>query len=133
MFDYVGALKEFHIAFGHHTGTVPTAWNLEGIRDLRIRLMEEELSELEEALDKKDLVGIADGLADLLYVVFGTALAYGIPIDEVFSIVHKANMAKMGPDGKPMRDAGGKTIKPPGWKSPNEEIGRLLSIGNSVE
>lgn len=62
----------------------------------RARLMTEELSETIEAMDNGDLVKIADGLGDLLYVVIGTALVYGIPIAAVFDEVHRSNMSKSG-------------------------------------
>lgn len=165
--DYMKALLEFHKAFDHPINDKPTAFVSDEVLNLRRRLMTEELmgsGELIESMVIKDLVGIADGLADLLYVVFGTAVSYGIPMDQVFGIVHKANMAKL-PDcencqgvgryaitvpayhgdktplgieevvctscngtgkGPPLKDAGGKTIKPPGWVGPEEEIRKLL-------
>lgn len=69
----------------------------EQIRDLRIALMREELegeNELIDSMLKGDLVGIADGLADVLYVVIGTAVAYGIDVQEVFDEVQRSNMTK---------------------------------------
>lgn len=62
--------------------------------DLRLRLIDEELNELRGAIVERDLVEIADALADTLYVVFGTASAYGIPIADVFLEVHRSNMTK---------------------------------------
>src|ERR1051326_6327339 len=123
---YLTNLIEFHNCFQHHTEDVPTAKIPEKVRNLRSRLMREELQELEKAMVEEDLVGIADGLADLLYVVFGTALSYGIPIDQVFHMVHRANMNKLGPDGKPITDSGGKTIKPKGWEGPEKYIEEYL-------
>ena len=123
---YMDRLAEFHRAFGHHVESLPVAMVPAKVKDLRMRLMREELQELEKAMMEEDLVGIADGLADLLYVVFGTAVSYGMPMDYVFSLVHTANMAKLGLDGKPLMDAGGKTIKPPGWKAPDDGIKDLL-------
>ena len=90
------------------------------VRKLRIRLMVEELlgaidpeefanadanqyielliknksNELIASMLKGDLVGVADGLADVLYVVIGTAVAYGIDIQEVFDEVHRSNLSK---------------------------------------
>jgi predicted HAD superfamily Cof-like phosphohydrolase len=62
---------------------------------LRKSLIEEEVNkELIPAMDKGDLYEIADALADTLYVVFGTALAYGIPMDSIFDEVHRSNMSK---------------------------------------
>ena len=62
--------------------------------DLRLRLIDEELNELRGAIVERDLVEIADALADTLYVVFGTASAYGIPIADVFLEVHRSNLTK---------------------------------------
>ena len=86
---------------------------------LRQRLIQEESAELFAAIDGNDLVGIADGIADLLYVVFGTATAYGIDAQKVFDEVHRSNMTKLWPDGKPHRDAHGKVIKPNTYSPPD--------------
>ena len=56
---------------------------------LRIRLIHEEFEELKEAMAKNDLAGIAKEMADLLYVVYGTAVSYGIDMDPVFREVHR--------------------------------------------
>lgn len=84
---------------------------------LRIRLIEEELEEFAKAALDADLVGIADALADLLYVVYGAACAYGIDIQPIFNAVHESNMAKFGPGSYKRED--GKWIKPPDWQPPN--------------
>jgi len=81
--------------------------------------MEEELRELLQAMASEDIVAIADGLADLLYVVFGTAAAYGIPMDDVFAEVHASNMSKLGTDGKPIIGEHGKRLKGPLYRPPN--------------
>ena len=81
----------------------------------RVRLMSEELAETISAMDRDDLVGIADGLGDLLYVVIGTALVYGIPIAAVFNEVHASNMTK---EGLTSEQKGGKG---PGYRAPDLE------------
>ncbi len=105
---------------------------------LRARLMLEELAETLFALSKGDMVELADGLADIVYVTVGTAVAYGIPFDRVFAEVQRSNMAKTVPCPKcpplihdarcpecggrgrvMLRDAGGKVVKPPGWTPPD--------------
>jgi predicted HAD superfamily Cof-like phosphohydrolase len=88
---------------------------------LRKRLINEEVNkELLPAMDAGDLVGITDGIADSIYVLVGTALFYGIPLDNVWDAVQFSNMAKADPiTGKMMKDAGGKGIKPPGWRPPD--------------
>jgi NTP pyrophosphatase (non-canonical NTP hydrolase) len=62
---------------------------------LRIKLIEEEYDELIEAINWGDPALVAKELADLLYVVHGTAVAFGIPLDEVFQAVHRSNMTKI--------------------------------------
>lgn len=77
-------------------------------RALRVRLIQEEFEELKEAMSKHDLAGIAKEMADLLYVVYGTAVSYGIDMDPVFREVHRSNMSKVG--GYKRED--GKWVKP---------------------
>jgi predicted HAD superfamily Cof-like phosphohydrolase len=78
-------------------------------RVLRERLIQEEFEELKEAMGKRDLAAIAKELADLLYVVYGTAVSYGIDMGPVFREVHRSNMSKVG--GYKRED--GKWVKPP--------------------
>jgi NTP pyrophosphatase (non-canonical NTP hydrolase) len=114
MIDYVGMLVEFHTKYRHHINSMPTGYVSPFVRDLRLKLMHEELSELEEGLNTNDIVKIADGIADLLYVVFGTAVSYNIPIEEIFAEVHRSNMTKTGPTND-----FGKTLKGAEWEPPN--------------
>ena len=78
------------------------------VQALRARLMMEELSEVMQAMAVGNLPLLADGLADLVYVVVGTAIAFGIPFDEVFSEVHRSNMTKAKLDAS---SKGGKIAK----------------------
>lgn len=110
MIDYVGMLKEFHEKFDHYIGILPH-FPPSDVIDLRERLIKEECKETTDEL-AGDLVLLADGLADLLYVVFGTALAYGIPIEEVFTEVHRTNM------NKSYDKVNGKSEKGIGWEPP---------------
>ena len=75
--------------------------------------MLEELTETFTAMDKQDMVSIADGLADLLYVAFGTAVAYGLPMDKIFQEVYRSNMTK----GK--SKVMGKSVKGANYDPPN--------------
>jgi predicted HAD superfamily Cof-like phosphohydrolase len=93
------------------------------VRDLRMMLLKEEFEEYMEAEHNDDIVEIADALADLVYIVAGTALKYGIPLAEIFEEVHATNMAKF-PDGKVTIRKDGKILKPVGWQPP--DIPRLL-------
>lgn len=83
---------------------------------LRVRLMLEELAELIEALQMKDYENAAKEVVDLLYTVYGTGAALGIPVDEVFEAVHLSNMTK-----SPNPDSGGKILKGLFYRPPNIE------------
>jgi predicted HAD superfamily Cof-like phosphohydrolase len=114
-------VREFHeayeVAVAHTTLLNPS----EELRELRKRLIYEEFHELWTALNGNDIVEIADALADLTYVVYGTAVSYGIPLDEVFEEVHDSNMTKLGADGKPIVRADGKVLKGPNFRPPDIE------------
>ena len=90
-------------------------------RALRYELIREELEELHEAFGAKDIVEVADALADLLYVVYGAGHAFGINLDECFLEVHRSNMSKLGEDGKPVKRFDGKIMKGPGFFAPDLE------------
>jgi predicted HAD superfamily Cof-like phosphohydrolase len=100
-------VAEFHRTFGILTATIPTVPD-ENTRALRVRLIQEEFDELKEALDHGDLPAMAKELADLLYVVYGTAVSYGIDMEPVFREVHRSNMSKVGGHKR----ADGKWVKP---------------------
>ena len=76
-----------------------------------MELIREEYEELEEAIENKDMVEVADALTDLLYVVYGAGHAFGIDLDECFLEVHESNMSKLGPDGKAIYREDGKVMK----------------------
>lgn len=105
-------VREFHAKFGVVNATQP---DISQHRELRIKLIAEELDELLRALDANDITEVADALADLQYVVIGAALQWGIPLDRVFAEVHRSNMTKEG-GGK---RADGKILKGPGYESPD--------------
>ena len=86
---------------------------------LRFDLIKEELSELEHAMKTKNLKEIADALTDILYVTYGAGCAYGINLDKCFKEVQRANMSKLGNDGKPIYNEKGKVMKGPNYVEPN--------------
>jgi predicted HAD superfamily Cof-like phosphohydrolase len=100
-------VKAFHRMFDIVIQEAPASID-DRTRALRIRLIHEEFEELKEAMAKNDLAGIAKEMADLLYVVYGTAVSYGIDMDSVFREVHRSNMSKVG--GYKRED--GKWVKP---------------------
>jgi predicted HAD superfamily Cof-like phosphohydrolase len=90
------------------------------IQILRERLINEELNEYHDAVRNGDIVEIADALADLAYVVIGTAVAHGLTqFDKIFTEVHRANMSKLGEDGRPIIREDGKVLKGPNYTPPN--------------
>ena len=91
----------------------------EKITSLRIKLIKEELGELQEALKDKNLEEIADALTDLLYVTYGAGHAFGIDLDKCFAEVQRSNMSKLGVDGKPIYNEDGKVMKGPNFSKPN--------------
>jgi NTP pyrophosphatase (non-canonical NTP hydrolase) len=99
-------LDEFHAAFGQPFGHGSLADST-----LRRRLHNEEHAELIEALDAGALAAVAQELADVVYVAYGTAHSLGIPLDAVLAEVHRANMSKFGPDGQPILREDGKVMK----------------------
>lgn len=115
------ALLEFHKAFNILINNTPTIPNKK-IQKLRKDLIQEELDELVDAFEEENLVEVADALADLLYVVYGTAISCGIDIDPIFQVVHESNMSKVGGH---MAD-NGKWIKPPTYHPPTEGIRDIL-------
>jgi predicted HAD superfamily Cof-like phosphohydrolase len=86
---------------------------------LRYDLIKEELLELEEAMKTKNLKEVADALTDILYVTYGAGFAYGIDLDKCFKEVQRANMSKLGKDGKPIFNDKGKVMKGPNYIEPN--------------
>lgn len=112
MFEMV---REFHTAFGQRVGEKPEFPDSEFERALRIKLMTEEMKEYEQAEHNNDLNNLAVELADIIYIACGTAVSYGIPLDEVFNAIHQANMNKLV-DGKVIRREDGKIKKPDSWQ-----------------
>ena len=114
-------VKEFHETFGHPVADEPNADVNSDREDLRLDLIAEEFNELETAVAAKDIVAIADALGDLEYVINGMALEYGIDLPAVVREIHRSNMTKLGPDGKPIYRADGKILKGEGYEPPNLE------------
>ena len=111
-------VKEFHQAFDLPILEAPHIPNQKR-EDLRVELIEEEFQELLTALRQEDIVGVADALTDLNYVIYGMALEFGIDLDKCFQEVHASNMSKLGKDGKPLYRRDGKVLKGPDFRSPN--------------
>ena len=111
-------VKTFMETFGQIVRTKPQFPD-EKTMQLRYDLIKEELNELELAMKTKNLKEVADALTDILYVTYGAGYAYGIDLDKCFKEVQRANMSKLGTDGKPIYNDRGKVMKGPNYSEPN--------------
>ena len=111
-------VKKFMETFGQMVRTKPQFPD-EKTMQLRCDLIKEELNELEHAMKTKNLKEVADALTDILYVTYGAGYAYGIDLDKCFKEVQRANMSKLGEDGKPIYNEKGKVMKGPNYLAPN--------------
>jgi len=111
-------VKTFMETFGQEVKTKPS-FSTDKINSLRYDLIKEELEELKEAIDNKDLLEVADALTDILYVTYGAGHALGIDLDKCFEEVQKSNMSKLDEDGKPIYNESGKVMKGPRYFKPD--------------
>ena len=111
-------VKTFMKTFNQEVKLKPS-FSSEKINNLRYNLIKEELDELKQAINKKDLLEVADALTDILYVAYGAGHAFGINLDECFNEVQNSNMSKLGIDGKPIYNESGKVMKGPDYFAPD--------------
>jgi len=111
-------VKTFMQTFGQEVKTKPS-FSSDKINSLRYDLIKEELEELKEAMENKDLLEVADALTDILYVAYGAGHAFGIDLDKCFEEVQNSNMSKLGEDGKPIYNESGKVMKGPKYFKPD--------------
>ena len=114
-FNKVGTFMK---TFGQEVKTKPS-FSTEKINKLRLDLIREELDELTEAMNNKDLLEVADALTDILYVTYGAGHAFGINLDKCFDEVQKSNMSKLDENGKPIYNEFGKVMKGPNYFKPD--------------
>ena len=114
-FSNVGTFMK---TFGQEVKTKPS-FSSDKINKLRIDLIKEELNELTEAMNNRDLVEVADALTDLLYVTYGAGHAFGIDLDKCFKEVQNSNMSKLDENGKPIYNEAGKVMKGPNYFKPD--------------
>ena len=111
MNQHQSQVAEFHKALDIPIGDTPEMRR----KDLRLGVISEEYIELCEAVENDDMVEAIDALCDLLYVIYGAALEWGVDLEPFLQEVHRTNMNKVG---GPTR-ADGKRLKPEGWQPPN--------------
>ena len=114
-FSKVGTFMK---TFGQEVKTEPS-FSTDKINKLRLDLIKEELSELTDAMNNKDLLEVADALTDILYVTYGAGHAFGIDLDKCFDEVQNSNMSKLDEDGKPIYNEHGKVMKGPNYFKPD--------------
>ena len=114
-FNKVGTFMK---TFGQEVKTSPS-FSTDKINRLRIDLIKEELQELTEAINNKDLLEVADALTDILYVTYGAGHAFGIDLDKCFDEVQNSNMSKLNENGEPIYNESGKVMKGPNYFKPD--------------
>ena len=114
-FSKVGTFMK---TFGQDVKTKPS-FSTDKINKLRIDLIKEELQELTEAMNNKDLLEVADALTDILYVTYGAGHAFGIDLDKCFEEVQNSNMSKLDENRRPIYNEAGKVMKGPNYFKPD--------------
>ena len=110
-------VKIFMETFGQEVKKEPS-FSTDKINKLRYDLIKEELEELKEAMESKDLLEVADALTDILYVTYGAGHAFGVDLDKCFKEVQNSNMSKLDESGKPIYNKAGKVMKGPNYFKP---------------
>ena len=108
----------FMKTFGQEVKDKPS-FSTDKINKLRLDLIKEELNELTEAMNNKDLLEVADALTDILYVTYGAGHSFGINLDKCFEEVQNSNMSKLDDNGKPIYNEHGKVMKGPNYFKPD--------------
>ena len=115
----------FMKTFGQEVKLDPS-FSTDKINKLRLSLIKEELEELSDAMNKKNLLEVADALTDILYVTYGAGHAFGINLDKCFDEVQNSNMSKLDINGKPIYNESGKVMKGPNYFKPN--LSKLIKL-----
>ncbi len=131
MKNQIKKVELFHTKFGAPVRSFQKADIPEDRKELRFNLMKEENEEYQEAVQKNDIVGIADALGDMMYILCGTIIEHGLQskIEEVFDEIQRSNMSKLGEDGNPIFREDGKILKGPNYFKP--DIKRVLGGGTT--
>ena len=125
MTNEINQVKDFHEKFNIPVSDYPDYISPER-QKLRIDILQEEVNELAKAMSEDNMVEIADGVVDCIYILFGTAIEYGFhqKLEAMFNEVHRSNMSKLGIDGKPIYREDGKVLKGPNYSRP--DLGSIL-------
>ena len=123
--EVLAQVLDFHEAFDLPREPLPTSHVGDSLAQLRVRLLREEVEEFADAVERRDLIAIADALADVVYVAYGSAVTYGLDLDAVVREVHSSNMSKLDTDGQPILREDGKVLKSARYRPPN--LGRVVA------
>lgn len=124
MNEFQKKVLEYHRKMGFTINDNPTPISLEQAKD-RSRIQGEETNELEEALLSQDIIKIADGIGDVIYVAVGTGVACGIDVTPILDEIHRSNMTKTAPKSRT-----GKALKGHFYSPPNLEA--ILQTSNKT-
>lgn len=116
--DKKAMVAKFHEVYGTYMQDNPDFPN-QNVRDLRIKLLQEEFDEYLLAEKDDHFIEVCDALGDMLYIIYGTCVSYGIPINEIFQEIHNSNMSKLDENGKPIVREDGKILKGPNYFKPD--------------
>lgn len=121
MIEQLDMLVEFHTTGDVYLEEQPTIDIPSPVSELRFNLLQEELDEYRKAMKDRDLVGVADALTDLMYVLLGTYVSHGLQsyAEELFHEVHRSNMSKFSLAEQTMRREDGKVLKPISFSPPD--------------
>ena len=122
MIKQIEQVRNFHVAFKQPVLDVPTIPKIERI-NLRHKLLMEEATELNDAALNNDIVEVADGIVDCLYILFGTAHEFGLGdlLPKMFDEIQNSNLSKLDDNGEPIYNEYGKVIKSKIFFKPNLE------------
>ena len=115
-------VAEFNKAFDIHENKVFSALPSPAESQLSYNMLLEEVHEYGLAMREYNAIEVADGLTDILYLVIGAFRRHGISADtatKLFNEVHASNMSKVPADGKLLKRADGKVMKPETYRRPN--------------
>ena len=121
---YAGELKRMarriHEDAAQYGGNLPL---------LRMQLMVEELSEVCEAIVRRDTAHLLHEMADMRYVCDGTAIAFGIGdvLEPAVGEIHRANMSKLDEHGLPILNEAGRVVKSTGFRP--ADVSKLVKKG----
>jgi len=109
---WVKNVKDWHEKFGVHVGRQAGLIGMKRF-DMRQNILQEEVNELKSAYEAGELHSVADAICDILYVIIGTAVEFGLhdKLDALFAEVHRSNMSKLDENGNPVKREDGKILK----------------------